>query len=368
MCQFKLCDVMISSKPFQAFREALKLYLMGNFAAEGEPKDAANTVMEPVNFSDVSIVCNMIKEETFKKNDLLICLLSSLLGIISSDIIRNDHSLQYDIACKTITLLTSADKDIRPNDAQQFTLILMLPLVLIVEVMPTKRDDIVVDSSVSDDLLTFASNLISILTSTKTEKIRETATYQIRDVLIGCYAFLYWQIVTHRSSMKEVVTAYRKFVSSEIFKVTDRYLRNLLRSHESLLSENSDGIHDLPQRCIEDIFVVLGKIAKKLRKMQRKHTCFLTPDTSVGTSTKRRPQGGARRAAIKRDQKSSSDSDKESEENQNERNVVSEGSDSTGDMSDYVLGASDSDDAKPVKIRHKRNASNASVRSKEGKN
>lgn len=344
----------------------MKLYLVGSFVVEEEREGVACEVKDLVAFSDVSIVCDMLGKEKFEKNDLLVCLLSSLVGIISSDVIRNDHALQYDIASKTISLLTSADKAVRPNGLHQFSLILALPLALMVEVIPTKLDDIVVGSSIFDDLLKYGSGLITGIGCMQTRTEKMAVCFQLHDVLMGCYSLLYWQLVACRSAVKDVTTLYKKFASSEIFKLTDRFLRYLLHAGKGQTRGDEETFNLFLGSCLVDFCVVLGKTAKKLRKTPLKSTCLFTPDSCHAASAKRKQSSSTRRVAVKKDQKGSSDSDRESEEEYTEREVGSDGSDSTGDMSDYILGASDSDDTRPVKMKHRRNPSNASVRSKEG--
>ena len=345
----------------------LKCYLKGGFAADGEIEGTSNTVTDHINMSDVSVVCDMLRRESFKKNDLLICLLSSLLGIISSDMIRNDHSLQYDIACKTILLLTSSDKDIRPSDAHQFSVMLLLPLALIVNVMPTKLDDIVSENSVLDDLLSFASSLMNSLNSAKVTMERQTIIFHICDILTGCYSLCYWQVLACRSSTKDISTSYKKFSSSEIFKFTDRYLRYLFHFDDGKPLTEDNRIDNASDKCINNMCAVFGKIAKKFHKIPRKSMCTVTSEARHSSTNRRKQTATLRRVGMKRDQRSSSDSEKESEKDRKERELASDGSDSTVDMSDYVLGASDSDEIRPMQVKHRRNPSNASARSKEGR-
>ena len=360
-----LCEVVTSAKPIHTFREKLKCYLAGSFSPKGNMEVKPDSSVGNVSMSDVSIVCDMLKKKKFHKDDLLICLLSSLLGIISTDVIRNDHSMQYDIACKTIVLLTSSDKDIRPSCTQQFRLILLLPLALIIDVMPPKLNDILSDHSVLDDLLSFSCGLINALSSAKMTLEKNSIICHIRDVVVGCYSLWYWQVMACRSSTKDVASYYKKFASSEIFRVTDRLLRSLLHAHEGQ-SPDEDGLDCAIDSCVGDLLCILGKIAKKMNKMPRKALCSLSSEASHSTSNKRKQTASLRRVAVKRDQKSSTESEKESEKDRIDREMASGESESTVDMSDYVLGASDSDDAKPVQVRHKRNPSNASARSKEG--
>ena len=361
-----LCDILTSAKPIHTLREMLKCYLIGGFVPDGKIESAANTVADHINISDVNVVCDMLRMERFKKNDLLICLLSSLLGIISSDMIRNDHSLQYDIACKTVTLLTSSDKDIRPSDAHQFSLMLLLPLALIVNVMPAKLNDIVSDNSILDDLLNFATSLMSSLSSAKVTMEGQNIVIHIRDILIGCYSLCYWQVLTCRSSTKDISTSYKKFASSDVFKFTDRYLRYLFHFNDGQPMTEGSRIDTTSAKCIDNVCAVLGKIAKKFHKMPRKSMCAVTSEARHSTTNRRKQAATLRRVAMKRDQRSSSDSEKESEKDRKERELASDGSDSTVDMSDYVLGASDSDEVRPMQVKHRRNPSNASARSKEG--
>ena len=356
---------MTSAKPIHSLRELLRCYLIGSFSQEGEARNTPSTVMDSVDSSDVSIVCAMLRKAIFTKRDLLICLLSSLLGIISSDGMKNDHSLQNDIACKTIVLLTASDKEIRPSDAQQFGLILLLPLCLVVDLIPTKLNDIVSDNSMLDDLLNFASELINSSKSAKIAMENRPIIFVVRDILIGCYSLWYWQVVACRSSTKDIAASYKKFASSEIFRVTHKFLRYLFVANGEQ-PRTEDEVSFVRENCIENVCVIFGKIAKKFNKIPRKSMCILTPETSHSTSNRRKQAASLRRVAIKRDQRSSSESEKESEKDRDESDIASDCSDSTMDMSDYVLGASDSDDARPTQMKHKRNLSNTSARSKEG--
>lgn len=361
MPEVKLCSIMTSSKPIFAVREVLKSYLMGSFYTEEETENIGYVDTHQVDNSDVKTVCNMLGRETFKKNDLLVCLLSSLLGIVSSDVMRNDYSLQYDIACKTINLLTTAVKEVHPYDSKQFDLIISFPLVIMVETMPSRQHDFAVESSIFDNLLKYGSNLLCSASSAKAMADKEALCVQVHNVLIGCHSLLFWQLQGCHSSITEVITLYRKFASSEIFRLTEKFLRLMV------LMNVEEEFCNFAEKSVEDFCVVFGKTAKKFHKIPRKCACIFTPDVGHNVSSKRKQQGSARRTSTKRDQKSSSESDKESEEDNDIKEVGSDvGSDSTGNMSDYVLCASDSDDSKPSKSKHKRNPSNASARSKEG--
>eukprot|EP00795_Rhopilema_esculentum_P002843 gene2843-1077_t len=358
MSQVRLCGIMTCQKPIRALRESLKSLLAGGFSSEAASECPKIDRVDSVDLSDVQIVCDMLKRETFQKSDLLICLLSSLLGILSSDVTRNDHTLQLDIAYKTTKLLANSEIGVCDIAPFQFTLMLSLSLVLTVEVLSNRISETPIGSNTFEDMVSFGSALIAIVNSKVNVDHTVAALLRTSDVLVGLYAYLYWQMSVSMSSLTDIVGSYRRFAASEVFKLTESFFKLL-----PVVGSKDAGFRN---KLMSDLNIILFKLAKKLRKSLRNPTCFLTPDTGHTSIAKRKQPGTSRRVSAKRDHKSSSDSERESEVEKSDRCIDSDNSGSTEDMSDYELKEWDSDEIRPMKMKHKRNLSNASVRSKEG--
>ena len=342
---------------------------MGSLSGDGESNTYANTASDAVNLKDVKIVCEMLHGECLKKNDLLICVASSLLGILSSDMLQNDFSMQNDVASKLIHLLTSTHKATLHLHLQ-FSVILSLAVVLLINVMSNNKRHTLVDNTTSESLLAFGMSLMKSAIDSKDMIQKKFILRQINDIIVAGYSLLNWEITTFKSSLNDVTLVCKRFASSELLKLTEQFCRMLLATsclEKQPLSAASEDSKDFQVSCMETLRVFLSKISKTLRKLTWVNSCMFSTDVSHTHASKRRQTSSTRRSAVKRDQKSSSDSGKESGLEKFERIDESNGSDSTQNMSDYVFRASDSDDARPVKMKHRRNLSNASLRSKERK-
>ena len=358
MKQVRLCGIMTCQKPIRALRESLKSLLASGFSSEAASECPKIDHVDSVDLSDVQIVCDMLKRETFEKSDLLICLLSSLLGILSSDVTRNDHTLQLDIACKTTKLLANSEIGVCDIAPFQFTLMLSLSLVLTIEVLSNRISEAPIGSNTFEDMVSFGSALIAIVNSKVNVDHTVAALLRTSDVLVGLYAYLYWQMSVSMASLTDIIGSYRRFAASEVFKLTETFFKLLP------VVDSKDA--RFRNKLMSDLNMILFKLAKKLRKFLRNSTCFLTTDIGHTSIAKRKQPGTSRRVLAKRDHKSSSDSERESEMEKSDRCIDSDNSGSTEDMSDYELKEWDSDEIRPMKMKHKRNSSNASVRSKEG--
>ena len=342
---------------------------MGSLSGDGESNTHADTASDAVNLNDVNIVCEMLRGECLKKNDLLICVASSLLGILSSDMLQNDCSMQNDVASKLIHLLTSTHKASSQLHLQ-FSVILSLAVVLLINVMSNSKRHALVDNTTSESLLAFGTSLIKPAVDSKDITQKKYILRQINDIIVAGYSLLHWEITTCKSSLNDVTLVCKRFASSELLKLTEQFCRILLATSyldKQPVPATSEDFNDFQLSCMETLRVLISKISKTLRKLTRKNLCMFSTDISHTHASKRRQTSSTRRSAVKRDQKSSSDSGKESGVEKFERIDESNGSDSTQNMSDYVFRASDSDDARPVKTKHRRNLSNASLRSKERK-
>eukprot|EP00112_Aurelia_sp_Birch-Aquarium-sp1_P009846 Seg2135.2 transcript_id=Seg2135.2/GoldUCD/mRNA.D3Y31 product="hypothetical protein" protein_id=Seg2135.2/GoldUCD/D3Y31 len=366
--QIMLCDVSAAANPLQKLRIILKDFLVGSLSGDVENVTSADTASDAVNLNDVKIVCEMLHRERLEKNDLLVCVASSLLGILSSDMLQNDFSLQNDVANKLINLLTSTYK----TNSQlhlQFSVILSLAVVLLINVMSNSKRHTLVDNTASEGLMAFGTSLMKSAGNTKDMTQKKFILRHISDIIVAGYSLLYWEITTCKSSLNDVTFVCKRFASSELLKLTEQFGRMLLamdsfdKQPGSVTSEHSkDNFH---VSSMEMLRILLSKISKTVHKLTRKNLCMFSTDVSHTHSSKRRQSSSTRRSTPKRDQKSSSDSGKESGVEKFERIDESNGSDSTQNMSDYVFRASDSDDSRPVKMKHRRNLSNASLRSKE---
>ena len=357
-----LADVLFTARPILSLKKALGELLMGSINMDVDGDSDVDTDPALVNLNDVDMVCKMLHSETLEKNDVIICIVSSLLGILCSETVKNDHVFQCEIAGRAVKLLDPAGKASELPTVFQFSLLLRLPAVMLIEMLPEKDLDWMMVNASFKDLISLCKSLFSSINNKECSSV-DLLTQKLCDLVCVVWSLLYRGLSTSTSSA-DASEIDKILLESDLYTLTEGMLNYFVAIGQESVSEHGE----MPLKrssellCIESIGAILIRISKKFRK-KKQNRCFYSVSHENSTRKTRKRSSTSLKKPTRRNAGSSSESCKETRDEHDAKANVSDSSSSTQDMSDYILKTSDSDDAaKPLKTRHTRPATYTFVR------
>eukprot|EP00794_Sanderia_malayensis_P020579 gene20579-22605_t len=341
-------NVLLAPQPVISLKNSLQTILLGSMnigpdASSGviqRQDDAKEQVaglcdtLQHVCCNDVTTVCAMLRRENLSKNGVLVCLLSSLLGVMTSETVKANASFRFEVASKMIRLLLEENSEgsevlLLPSTFQ-FGLLIQLPCTMLVERALSDGLRCLLDDQAYRDLVAIARKMWnslratqlggaksgSLATSHDGAELRRSALGKLCAALSALWSLLLWSLqsgpsgLTSKSSAREVN---RELVECEVFRLTDGLLRHISQSFEDTAVEVAFEVKDKDKneydiksdggkeregekdndktfdrmefylKCLDTVICPLVKMAKKLKKSEQ-HCC--TSSSSIAAAGK----------------------------------------------------------------------------------